>query len=345
MKMLSQPPRRGEGKCGKNQHKHELERSISGTHCTDFTFVQVLPELHLENSASRTGILLHNNLLSCDVSSCGNVTTRTSIIAIGNRLRHPKGAFPAWISKHEHDPFFWVSGVEVTCLLLKISGTVIAFMLVMAWKINTAKWLRAMSTWQVGPAPDLWVMQASSHIHCCLAKEFLFAVVFLMFLLHWDLYACPETFALASACLRSSVLVRASVFLCWWMLSFHSQAVEHLIIDGKDQKQQWTAKTFRKRLLLCLLWCILTMLCSTAAIFYQVIQSIPGTLPVSKILSLGLTACIGTIQGVVGKLIIPLLARKLTWAEACLCDSFQFDHELLDSCCHHHVPGHRMGIG
>ena len=63
---------------------------------------------------SRTAIFLHDNLLSCCVPWCGNATARTSIIAIGNQLRHPKGAFPVWVSKYEHDPLFWASGVELS---------------------------------------------------------------------------------------------------------------------------------------------------------------------------------------------------------------------------------------
>ena len=156
----------------------------------------------IEENTSTTAILLHDNLLSCCVPGCGNTTASTSIIAIGNRLGHPKGEFPAWVSKYERDPLFWDSGVEGLSLLRKISGAVLFLVLVLACKRNNARWLKAMSRWQTRPVAHLRI--ASSLLVSCLVKEFLLAAVFLMCLLYWDLYACPETLAIASACLRSA---------------------------------------------------------------------------------------------------------------------------------------------
>ena len=268
---------------------------------------RVLSDLHLDK-ATTTAIFLHDNLLSCDVPWCGNATVGPSNIAIGNSLRRPKGEFPAWVSKYEHDSLFWVSGKEGMSLLIKIIGAVGFFMFVVVAKLRRTEWLRATSRWQIGPTTRLQVVQASSLLVSCLVKASLFALVFLMLLLFWDLYACPQTLAIASACLRSSACVRALVFLCWCKLSFHSQAVEHLTTEAKDPKKQWTAKIF----LLWLLWCTVTVVASTVAILYQVSRSIPGFLPVGKIWSLVLKTCIGTIQGVVGGFIVPFLASRMT---------------------------------
>ena len=117
--------------------------------------LKVLPDLHFKDTVRfKAAILLHNNLLSCYVPWCGNTSVGTSLIAIGNRLRHPEGAFPAWVSQYEHDPLFWVSGVEGIILLLKTSGAVCFFMLATLWsKIGSAKWLRAkgkMANWTAG---------------------------------------------------------------------------------------------------------------------------------------------------------------------------------------------------
>ena len=243
---------------------------------------------------------------------CGNAATRTSIIAIGNRLQHPKGDFPAWVSECEHDPLFWVSGVEGISIFRKTCGAVGFFMLAMALKCNNAGWLRVMSRWQIGPAAHLWLVQTSSHLASCLVKESLVAAVFLMLLLLWDLYACPQTLASASACLRSSALVRGLVFLCWCQVSFHSLAVKHLMADGKNLNKQQTVKIFQNRLLLWLLWCVLTLVFSTVGILYQVGQSIPGFLSVGKILSSALKAFVGSIQGLVVGFIVPSLARTVT---------------------------------
>ena len=268
--------------------------------------------LPLEDNASRTAILLHNNLLSCSLPRCGNAKAGASVVAIGNRLGHAsKDKFPAWLSKYEHDPLFWVSGNEGMSLLQKITGAALFFVLVMALRLDNARWLSAMSRWKIGSGGHLWVLQASSHLVSCLAKESLSAAVFLMFLLSWDIYSCPETLTMVSACLRSSALIRALVFLCWCKLTFYSLAVEPLMMEGKNHKKQWTAKMLRKRVLLWLLWCALTLVLSSVAILYQVSHSIPGFLPAGKIWSLGLKACNGTIQGVVGKFVVPFLARQV----------------------------------
>ena len=101
----------------------------------------------------------------------------------------------------------------------------------------------------------------------------------------------------------------------WWTLCFHSLAVEQLAMEGEKQKlkKQQTAKILRKRLLLWLLWCVLTVVLSTLAVLYQVAKSIPGTLPADKILSLALQACIGAAQGCVSSFIVPYLASKMAW--------------------------------
>ena len=64
----------------------------------------------------------------------------------------------------------------------------------------------------------------------------------------------------------------------------------------------------RKQLLL---WYVLVMVVSTPAILYQVGKSIPGFFRFGEILSLGLQAGIGAIQGLVGKFIMPYLASKM----------------------------------
>ena len=64
----------------------------------------------------------------------------------------------------------------------------------------------------------------------------------------------------------------------------------------------------RKQLLL---WYVLVVVLSTPAILYQVGKSIPGFFRIGKILSLGLQAGIGAIQGLMHKLIVPYLASKM----------------------------------
>ena len=81
-------------------------------------------------------------------------------------------------------------------------------------------------------------------------------------------------------------------------------------VQGKKRKAQWTAKMLTKRWLLWFGWCVLTVTFSAVAILYQVCKSIPGSLPSGEVWSLGLKACIGTIQATIGIAIIPWLARN-----------------------------------
>ena len=260
-----------------------------------------------------TSIFLHNNLLSCSVLVCCNASAERSLIAVGNRLRYPNREFPKWVHKYEQDPLLWVSGTDGMALVVKISGAVGVFMLAIALRLGCSKVLRALHAWQIGPSTHSWVVKASSHIHVGMVIDSFFAVVFIMFLLSWDEYACPQTLAIASGCLRSSAFIRALVLLCWGKLFYLSPAVTHLTMEGENQiKKTWTANMPRKRLLLWLLWCVVVVVLSAPAILYQVAKSTPGYLQIGKTLSLCLRAGIGSIQGLVGNFIVPYLAKKVT---------------------------------
>ena len=271
---------------------------------------KVLSELHIKDQQEKTAILLHDNFLSCYVPVCGNARANISIIAIGNRLCYPRGEFPAWVSEYEHDPLFWVSDTDGMSMMLKISGAVGSFVLVVVLKLGPAQLLRAMSEWQIGPGTHSWLVKASSHLHAVAVIGSSLAALLIMFLLSWDLYVCPQTLAMMSACTQSSTLVRTLVFLWWCKISLHSLAVQHLTMEGVKQKEKkWTAKIWR--LLLWLLWCVLTLFLSTFAILYQVASSIPGFLQVGPTFSLGLKVWIGATQALLSKLIVPCLAGKM----------------------------------
>ena len=259
-----------------------------------------------------TSIFLHDNLLSCSVPECGNASAQTSLIAIGNRLRYPNGKFPTWVHKYEQDPLMWVSGTDGMALVVKISGASF-FMLAVTLRFGYSKLLRALDAWQIGPSTHSWVVKASSHIHAGMVINCLLAVIFIMFLLSWDEYACPQTLAIASACLQSSAFIRTLVLLCWGKLFYLSLAVMHLTMESEDQiKRTWTDKMSRKRLLLWLLWCVVVVVLSTPVILYQVAKSTPGYLQNGRILSLCLQAGIGSIQGLVSNFIVPSLAKSMT---------------------------------
>ena len=293
----------------------------------------------------RTALLLHSNLLSCSVPSCGNAYVRRSIVAIGNRLGHAKGEYPAWVSKYEQDPLFWVSGFEGMSLFVKISGAAGFFMLTMFWKLKKARWPRLMSEWLSGPAVHIWFAQASSHLGSCLVKESLLAAVFLVFLLFWDLYACPETLAMASSCLRSSALVRALgvLLLVPTLLSFSCNGA----LDNGRQESYAGRQA------------------SGAAMDCEEVEKEVMFVVAVVCADSGALICLYPLSG---DQVHPGLsstwthlvvrAESLRWdhsrdceqvcravscqpsdsGEACLHTKLQLDHELSDSCCRHHVP-------
>ena len=275
--------------------------------------LKVLSTFDMEDSASKTTILLHNNLLSCYLPMFGDATAKLSMIAIGNQLPYPKHKFPAWVLEYERDPLLWKSGTEGMSLVLKISGAVGLFVFVVASTLGSAKVLSAMSEWQIGPQAHIWVVKASSYLHTYLATGSLVAAVVIVLLLSetWDLYVCPQTLATLSACSRSSALIRVLVFLWWCRLSFHSPAVDHLRIVGENQKEKWTAKMLRHRLLLWVLWYVPVILLSTLAILYQVAKSVPSFLQTGEILAFVLSIGVGASQGLVSSFIVPQLASSM----------------------------------
>ena len=164
-----------------------------------------------------TTILLQNNLLSCYVPALGNATVKISIAAIGNLWHHPQGEFPPWVLTHERDRLLWISGTDGMSLVKRVSGAACLFGLVVVSKFGSGKLLRALSGWQIGPVTHSWVVSASSHLHTRLAMDSAAAGVFIVLLLSWDLYVCPQTLATFKLLLTER--------------SFHPHLGVHVLVD------------------------------------------------------------------------------------------------------------------
>ena len=199
-------------------------------------------------------------------------------------------------------------------MVMRSGGAVLFLVLTLAFKVGSARLLRAMSGWQIGPAPHMWVVLASSHLAACIARHSILALFLVMLLLSWDLYVCPKALAIASACLRNSAVIRAFVFVGWCKLSFHSLVVQHLtrMEGGEHQKQKRTAKLQG----MWLLWCMLMMVLSSLVVFHQVSKSIPGFFSAGNILGLALSAGIGAAQGLVSHFVLPFLASQIAGQKA-----------------------------
>ena len=70
---------------------------------------QVLSGMAFEEHAR---VLAYNNLLSCHLPTCGNVSTKLSLAALGNQIWRPEKDFPAWVSVLERDSLLWSSDTE-----------------------------------------------------------------------------------------------------------------------------------------------------------------------------------------------------------------------------------------
>ena len=272
---------------------------------------KVFPDIPLAHSVA---VLLHSNHLSCGIPWCGNAAARQSIIAIGNHLQHPKGKFPAWVTKFEQDPLLWVSGTEGMSLVHRVNGACGFFVLAVVLKLGRNQLLSVISKWQIGPTTHLWVVKTSSRLVSCMVKDCLSAVVFLMSLLFWDLYTCPQTLATTSACLRSSVLIRTMVFLFWCRLCFHDLAVKRFKVDGGNQKKQQTMKMLRKRLIVvAAVVCVDNSSLNVRLFSTRWASPSPAFFHPERSCRRASNSSIGIFQGLVGKFVLPVLASKVTW--------------------------------
>ena len=77
-------------------------------------------------------------------------------------------------------------------------------------------------------------------------RRALWATAFLAILLHWDLYRCPRTLALASACLRDSAAVHIIVGVCYCQREPHPKdpaaLKDHAIVNYRGLCNKQTAK-------------------------------------------------------------------------------------------------------
>ena len=109
------------------------------------------------------------------------------------------------MANYERDPLFWASDVEGMSFVRTTSGAVGFLMLSIAWRLRNVGWLRAMSIWQIGPAPHLWLVQASSHIVFMLGKGNLIGSSLL------DVPSVSGTYTHARQPLQSQVLAYGAV--------------------------------------------------------------------------------------------------------------------------------------
>ena len=265
-----------------------------------------------------SSVLVHNNLLSCDLPRCSNTSVMISLSGLGNQLSRPRHGFPAWVSPLDRDRLFWSTGTEGVDLLMKAMG---------------ASGLLAIAAATKGHAYRLWRFQAQEgHLlrltfQCfrflaCVTRGALLRVLFLMLLLSWDLYTCPQTMSLASACLRDDSVTHILVLLMWGFMGFNGYASQwasgHMTNESEGNRRRSHKGHQRpskkgKLLLLQLLFVLLQVLLSLPGIFLQVCKSVPGGLGIGgDWVGVMISTCIGGIQAVLGTFVVPCLAEKLT---------------------------------
>ena len=81
----------------------------------------------------------------CDRGRATGIS-RWGDISVGSlRMRYPKREFPAWVLEHERDLLLWISGTDGMSLVVRISGAVGLFMVVVILTLGRARLQRAMS--------------------------------------------------------------------------------------------------------------------------------------------------------------------------------------------------------
>ena len=298
---------------------------------------KVMSDARFEDRKSKifkgSSVLVHNNLLSCDLPRCGKEVVKISLSGLGNQLSFPKQAFPEWVTPLDRDRLFWVTDREGLELLMKVIGASGLLFMTAAIKGHGYRF----SKWHAQPGNHLKIACQCFAFLACISRRALLRVPLLMLLLSWDLYKCPQTMSLASACLRneSDTLTRGLSLLMWGYVGFHGQTVQ--LLTGHAGGEACAAQTLSKKTsrrpkrkglsmsstrkpkrrpsssLPVVLFVFLQVILSSPAILLQVCKSVPGSFSEGGVwVGTMISACIGGVQAVLGSFVIPHLADKLT---------------------------------
>ena len=270
--------------------------------------LQIMSDLHMTRY-DHGGVFVHNNILSCHLPLCGNSTTIMSLSGLGNQLSRPEHGFPAWVSPIDRDRLFWVHDREGLDLLMKFLGSCGLLATAVATKFRGPR----LSRWYCQPGGHQKLVFQCYELLACVTRGALVRLLVLVLLLSWDLYSCPRTMALASACLRNDTLTHIEVLALWGHLSFHGHAVQSFIKSGDDVPQATHAPRNMKKTLFPVLFVLIQVVLSLPAILLQACISIPGGLWHGNAwVGLVLSASIGILQAMMASLVVPPLAEKLT---------------------------------
>ena len=258
-------------------------------------------------------VLQHNNELSCRVPKCNNTAVNLSMSGLGNELRRPGKAFPAWISPMEQDSFFWTSSHEDLPVLVKFFAGSSFVAIAIAAQIIDGRLLRIMAA--TGPSKHCRLVSLCARLINCIARASLVRVVFLMCLPGWELYRrCPRALAVASACLRGSTVTHIMALALWCHLCFYSNAARCLKIEeGVVGRAAQRGKTSRARSWPA--WILLTMMLSSLSILRQAEKCVPGLIEGGRCWLPAFNSGIGCVQGLLSSFVIPHLAQELTQQE------------------------------
>ena len=97
----------------------------------------------------------------------------------------------------------------------------------------------------------------------------------ILLLLPWDLYKCPRTLAVASACHRDGAATHFLLIALWAYTSFFSPSLKFWTTFAKSANAG--GRRSAKRCLQWLIWIPLTWLLSIPVIINQIAKSIPGS--------------------------------------------------------------------
>ena len=258
-------------------------------------------------------ILLHENLLSCDLPRLRTCGAMISIAALGNHLSYPTdGSFPTWVSPVEKEGLFWISKTEGRMFGLKLIIALSLFGCAVRMQFTSKLAWEAVSRWRTAIGPSGVFAQAI----CCQLSEMLgmalWAVTFLAILLNWDLYHCPRALALASACLRENTGVRVIAVLTWATQLLRLRTGRHDKSRRQDLErgEHFCKRIWCKRIQL-IAWVPLTLSLSAIAVVDQMNRSVPDIFQVGASATRAISVSIASAQGLILGYLVPWLIDRL----------------------------------
>ena len=251
---------------------------------------------------------LQLNLNRCDFDfAIWGSKANTSIVALGNHLTTPRdGLFPTWVSPFERDGLFWFRGDTGKRLLVKVIAGLLVLASVLASKFGAG--ISRISSMMLNFEHVVTIKLAVSLLGF-LGTHVLWGLILLVHFLCSDLYSCPSTVALATACLSQSSSGHAVIVLIWRRLCLYS--LHPWWVHMELPTKRATPAEITKNWLTWCFWIALMLVLSLPATLTVAGKCTPALFKEHSRVAQAMDLSIGALQGALSAFLVPLLARRM----------------------------------